>query len=169
MGPQAGALLLRPKSRASSFLPTDFTLSGSGIRFLFILAQVSSNNIRETAHLFSFFIGKGRLLGGLKETVLHKHLLCACHAGALHSGQVYEGPEVLPPFSGIRSGFEPRVERAVQGKGPDWRQSHFSLEQFSWKCTKSNFDRFLTESQTSLRVSLDPTVGSLRTKLHMVF
>ena len=67
------------------------------------------------------------------------------------------------------SGFEPRVERAVHGKGPDWRQQDFSLVQFSWKCTKSNLDRFSTESQTSLRVSLDPTVSSLRTKLHIVF
>lgn len=68
------------------------------------------------------------------------------------------------------SGFEPRVERVVQGKDQTGGIEIFlRLVQFSWKCTKSNFDRFSTESQTSLRGSLDPTVSSLRTKLHTVF
>ena len=109
MGPQAGALLLRPKSSASSFLPTDFTLSGSGIRLLFILAQVSSNNIRETAHLFSFFIGKGRLLGGLKETALCKHLL--------------RGGRSSPQWAGLWGSRSAASIQWHQGQGlsPGWR------------------------------------------------
>ena len=114
------------------------------------------------------------LLLSLIIYLFHKYLLTPTLCLACRSSPQWAG------LWGSRSAASIQWNQG-QGLSPGWRgqfreraqtggnEMFLCLVQFSWKCTKSNFNRFSTESQTSLRVSLDPTVSSLRTKLHIAF